>query len=127
MLRQAATYKGPAGACVEPSSHLAFRRVDGAGTPFYASSRIRGWGAISLKDSDNYKLTHVQSALQRLDKALARLESAAANAPAAGEPSKLAAEFAQLTRSHEGLKQAATRVAAGLDAAIGRVKATLED
>jgi hypothetical protein len=105
----------------------ALSRVDGAKSPFYASSRIRGWGAISLKDIDNYQLVHVENALQRLDEALVRLETAATRVAPAGEATRLAAELKQLTHSHKDLKQAATRVAAGLDAAIGRVQAALED
>lgn len=106
-------------------------RVDVLKTPSYASCRIRGWGAISLKDIENSKLPHVQDALQRLDSALARLESAAAKADA-GKPDAAAAaamekKLDQLTHAHGALKETAGRVATRLDAAIGRLSASIQD
>jgi len=108
-------------------------------SPSYASSDSRAWGAISLKDIENYKLERVQESLQRLDSALVRLESAADAAQARGdtaagaagsavaEATALQEKFDRLTRDHGTLKETANRVASRLDQAIGRLSATLED
>lgn len=108
-------------------------------SPSYASSDSRAWGAISLKDIENYKLLQVQDSLQRLDNALSRLESAADAAQARGNAAPGMADAAaaqaaalqekldRLTRDHGALKETASRVATRLDQAIGRLSATLED
>ena len=84
-----------------------------------------------MKDIANYKLVHVQTALQRLDQALTKLESAAAQVPVAKESSAHDATLAQkleaLTRAHGALKDSAGKIATKLDAAIGRLSASLQD
>ena len=84
-----------------------------------------------MKDIENYKLVQVQTALQRLDDALIKLESAAAKAPASRESSRNEAAAVQkleaLTLAHGALKDTAGRVATKLDAAIGRLSASLQD
>jgi hypothetical protein len=81
-----------------------------------------------LKDIENYKLVHVQDALQQLDRALMRLESATARAGASkSDAAALAQKLDQLTRAHSTLKESAARVASRLDAAIGRLSAAIED
>jgi hypothetical protein len=80
-----------------------------------------------LKDIENYKLPHVQDALQRLDRALARLESVAAKAGTGKPDAAFEKKLDQLTQAHGALKETAGRVAARLDAAIGRLSASIED
>ena len=124
---------GPPGRRLFNSFRMAGLRVhvDVLPSPFYASCRIRGWGAISLKDIENYKLTQVQDALQRLDQALVRLESVAAvvetGKPDAGASAALEEKLSQLNRAHGTLAETAGRVAARLDAAIGRLSASIQD
>jgi hypothetical protein len=83
-----------------------------------------------LKDIDNSKLLHVETALQRLDKALTRLEGAASKAatavPAASNAGALAEKLHTLTAAHDSLKETAGRVALRLDTAIGRLSASLD-
>ena len=73
---------------------------------------------------------HVQNALQRLDKALVRLEGAASKAatavPAASNAAALAEKLHVLTDAHDTLKETAGRVGQRLDAAIGRLAASLD-
>jgi len=84
-----------------------------------------------LKDIENYKLAHVQNALQRLDKALGRLEAASDKAapgvPAASNTAELAEKLDRLTGAHNTLKDTAGRVATRLDQAIGRLSSSLQD
>ncbi|MSO72332.1 MAG: hypothetical protein EXQ84_01805 [Rhodospirillaceae bacterium] len=84
-----------------------------------------------MKDIENYKLPHVQDALQRLERALVCLESAAGKPRAkpepAGETVALAKKFDQLSRAHGALKETTGRVARGLDGAISRLSALIPD
>ena len=67
----------------------------------------------------------------RLGDAVTRLESAASNlqtaAPSAADTKPLEEKLARLSRDHGALKETAGRVAARLDAAIGRLSASLKD
>ncbi len=121
------------------SRRIPRRRVDVLGSPFYASSDSRAWGAISLKDIENYKLLRVQESLQRLDLALSSLESVADKVDAqvkaatgtvgtaAAEAAAIQEKLDRLTQDHGTLKETANRVATRLDQAIGRLSATLQD
>jgi hypothetical protein len=112
-------------------------RVDAAIGALYASSDLRGWDAISLKDIGNYKLVRVQEALGRLEGAIGRLERAAAagaasastgavsDARQAQERAELKAEVARMADKHAALKQSAGRVAERLDHAISRLTTSL--
>jgi len=105
--------------------------IDARGPSFYASSAIRGWGAISLKDIGNYKLLQVHEALQRVERAVCGLEKAAdAIAPAlpvAREAPQLKSRLEELTASHAALKANASQVATRLDDAIARLARLLGD
>lgn len=83
-----------------------------------------------MKDINNSKLVHVHTALQRLDKALTRLEGAASKAAttvqAVSNVGALAEKLHTLTDAHDTLKETAGRVAQRLDAAIGRLSASLD-
>ncbi len=84
-----------------------------------------------MKDIENYKLLHVQDALQRLDRALVRLESAAgklrSKSGTAGDSAALAIKLDHLSQAHGALKETTGRVARGLDAAISRLSALIPD
>ncbi len=83
-----------------------------------------------MKDIGNYKLVHVQEALQRLDRAMTRLESATAQiqptAPLARAKAEAEQALARLQHNHATLKDTAGRVALRLDTAIVRLSASLE-
>ena len=80
-----------------------------------------------MKDIENYKLPLVQAALQRLDGALTRLETAVANAGTGKPDPEIEKKFKQLSEAHGTLKLTAGRVAQRLDAAIGRLSASIEE
>lgn len=99
------------------------------GAASYASSAIRGWGAISLKDIGNYKLLQVHEALQRLDRAVSHLEAASNTlAPAlslAREAPALKSRLEEITTQHAALKTSAEDVAIRLDQAIARLASVI--
>jgi hypothetical protein len=76
-----------------------------------------------LKDIEN-SMPQSAAALARLERALARLDLAAARPRTMSEPA-LAGELGRLKTEHAALKDAATRVANRLDAAIDRLSATV--
>lgn len=80
-----------------------------------------------MKDIENYKLSGVHEALQRLDRAVGRLESAAGKPPRAGDTAALEQKLADLRVQHGSLKETAGRVAGRLDDAIGRLSGMLEE
>ena len=83
-----------------------------------------------MKDIENYKLPRVSEAVQRLQRAVTRLEAAAGNVGAAAPLLKKSEEaerkLADLTASHETLREAATRIASRLDMAIGRLSRSID-
>ena len=82
-----------------------------------------------MKDIENYKLPRVSDAVQRLERALARLETAAAGVGQTGpllqKSEETERKLADLTQSHEALREAATRIASRLDMAIGRLSKSI--
>ncbi len=83
-----------------------------------------------MKDIENYNLPRLGEALRRLEGAVTRLDAAATNNAPASSFAKKSEEaerkLADLGRSHEALKEAASHVATRLDLAIGRLSASLD-